>query len=188
MPDNVKFDLSELVKFNKNLAKKIPIWMEKALIDYGLTLEELIVDEIDRMKLSVSGEMKKSVTHIVKERLHGWLVTIGTNVKTAGGYPYPIGVHEGTIAHWAPIAPLIEWVRRKGLAGTYSIKTHRRTGGKAKKAAQDKAVAYAIQHKISKVGTKAHPFMTNVFTKERYKIRKEIGKALLREMKGGKVV
>ena len=173
MPDKVKFDLSDLLKFNKKLAKKIPIWMEKALTDYGLTLEELIVDEIDRMGLNVSGEMKKSVTHFVREKLHGWLVQVGTNVKTAGGYPYPIGVHEGTIAHWPPSAPIREWARRK-LNITNEKELNKAT--------------YFIRKKISKVGTKAHPFITNVFTKERHKIRKEIGKALLHVMKGGKVV
>lgn len=173
MPTEVKFDLSELAKFNKNLGKKIPQWMDKALTDYGLTLEELIVDEIDRMKLSVSGEMKKSVTSIVREKLHGWLVQVGTNVKTAGGYPYPIGVHEGTIAHWPPSDPIREWARRK-----LNISDEREL----------KKATFLISRKISKEGTKAHPFMTNVFTKERYKIRKEIGKALMRVMKGGKVV
>ncbi len=173
MPDDVKFDLSDFVKFNKNLKKKIPQWMDKALTNYGLMLEELIVDEIDRMKLNVSGEMKKSVTSIVKEKLKGWLVTVGTNVKTAGGYPYPIGVHEGTIAHWPPSGPIREWVRRK-LNITAEPELRKAT--------------YLISRKISKEGTKPHPFMTNVFTKERYKIRKEIGKALMRVMKGGKVV
>lgn len=188
MPTNVEFDLSELLKFNKNLVKKIPKWMEKALGDYGLTLEELIVDEIDRMNLNVTREMGKSVTHIVRERLKGWLVTVGTNVKTASGYPYAIGVHEGTDPHWAPIGPLIEWVKRKGIAGTYSIKTHKRTGGAKTGAAQDKAVAFAIQHKIAKEGTDAHPFMTNVFTRVKSKIRKEIGRALMIVMRGKKVV
>ena len=173
MPTKVEFDLKELVKFNKKLGKKIPIWMEKALTNYGLTLEELIVDEIDRMKLNVSGEMKKSVTHIVREKIHGWLVQVGTNVKTASGYPYPIGIHEGTVAHWPPEGPIREWARRK-LNITNEFELRKAT--------------YFIRKKISEVGTKAHPFMTNVFTKERSKIRKEIGRALMHVMKGGKVV
>lgn len=173
MPTKVEFDLKELVKFNKKLGKKIPEWMDKALTNYGLVLEELIVDEIDRMKLNVSGEMKKSVTHIVREKIHGWLVQVGTNVKTASGYPYAVGVHEGTIAHWPPEGPIREWARRK-LNITNEFELRKAT--------------YFIGKKISEVGTKAHPFMTNVFTKEKFKIRKEIGKALMHVMRSGKVV
>lgn len=173
MPTKVEFDLRELLRFNKKLGKKIPIWMEKALTDYGLMLEELIVDEIDRMKLNVSGEMKKSVTHIVREKMKGWLVQVGTNVKTASGYPYPIGVHEGTCPHWPPEGPIREWARRK-LNITNEFELRKAT--------------YFIRKRISEVGTKAHPFMTNVFTKEKFKIRKEIGKALMHVMRGGKIV
>lgn len=173
MPTKVEFDLKELLKFNKNLAKRIPKWMDKALTYYGEILEELIVDEIDRMGLNDTREMGKSVTHIVRERLKGWLVTVGTNVKTATGYPYAVGVHEGTTPHWPPSAPMREWVRRK-----LNI-TNERDLARA---------AYFIRKKISVEGTKAHPFMTNVFTKERHKIRKEIGKALMRVIKGDKVV
>jgi len=173
MPDNVTFDLSKLVKFNKNLEKRIPIWMEKALENYGLTLEELVVDEIDRMKLNVSREMGKSVNHIVKERMKGWLVNVGTNVKTAKGYPYAIGVHEGTIAHWPPEGPIRAWAKRK-----LNITNEKEL----------KKATYFIRKQISEKGTEEHPFMTNVFTKEKSKIRKEIGKALMRAMKGGKIV
>jgi hypothetical protein len=189
MPTQIDIDWSQFQTFNKKLGKFIPVKLEAALTDYGLYLEKIIVDEIDRMDLSVSGEMKKSVTHIVRERLQGWLVWVGTNVRTAGGYPYAVGVHEGTCPHWAPIEPLIEWVKKKGMAATqFSIKTHGRTGGKKQRAGEDLAMAYRIQSKIAREGTEPHPFMTNVFTKERHKIRKEIGMALFRKMKGGKVV
>ena len=173
MPTKFKFDFADLIKFNKKLEKIIPKWMDKALTEYGLILEELIVDEIDRMKLNVSGEMKKSVTSIVRDRLHGWLVTVGTNVKTAGGYPYAIGVHEGTVPHWPPEGPIREWARRK-----LNISDERELN----------KATFLISRKISKEGTQPHPFMTNVFTRERFKIRKEIGKALARAMKGGKIV
>lgn len=173
MPTKVEFDLKELLKFNKKLEKKIPIWMDKALINYGETLEMLIVDEISRMGLDDTREMGKSVAHIVREKTRGWLVQVGTNVKTASGYPYPIGVHEGTCPHWPPEGPIREWARRKlNITNEFELRK----------------AAYFIRLKISKVGTKAHPFMTNVFTKEKFKIRKEIGKALMYVMRGGKIV
>lgn len=65
---------------------------------------------------------------------------------------------------------LTEWVHRKGLgaggpgkpigvAGTYSIKTGKRTGNKNTQAEQDKSAAYAIARKILRVGIRPHPFL-----------------------------
>lgn len=71
---------------------------------------------------------------------------------------YAQAVEFGSRPHWAPIQPLIEWVRVKGLAGTYNTGTGRRIGGKRRKDREDRALAYAIQRKIAQVGTQAHPF------------------------------
>jgi hypothetical protein len=187
MADKVEIDLTKLKKFLGDLDTKIDEWLYAALTDYGLKLEEMITDEIDAMHLNVSGEMKKSVAHQVQSRSLSrvYRLIVGTNVKTADGYPYPVGVHEGTIPHWPPIAPIIEWVRKKGVAGTYSIKTHKRTGGKKKVAAQDKSAAYAIQRGIAKKGTAKHPFMTNVFIREQFQMRQEIVNSLYHVMRGG---
>lgn len=54
---------------------------------------------------------------------------------------------------------LIEWVRRKGLAGTYSVKTQRRTGNKGSYLIQDAEVAYAIFLSIIRKGINPHPFL-----------------------------
>lgn len=56
------------------------------------------------------------------------------------------------------VKALAEWVRKKGLAGTYSVKTQRRTGNKANRANEDMQVAYLIARSILRNGMKAHPF------------------------------
>jgi hypothetical protein len=53
---------------------------------------------------------------------------------------------------------ILRWVKRKRLAGTYSVKTQRRTGKKADREKQDEQVAWAIYLSILKHGIKAHPF------------------------------
>lgn len=50
------------------------------------------------------------------------------------------------------------WVARKGITGTYSVKTRRRTGGKANIVAQNKSAAWAIALSILKNGIRPHPF------------------------------
>ena len=57
-----------------------------------------------------------------------------------------------------PLKALQAWVKRKGIAGTYSVKTRRRTGGKETKEKQDKQIAFLIWRKIREFGIKPRPF------------------------------
>ena len=50
------------------------------------------------------------------------------------------------------------WVKRKGITGTYSVKTKRRTGNKATQQAQNKQAAYLIARSILNNGVTPHPF------------------------------
>jgi hypothetical protein len=50
------------------------------------------------------------------------------------------------------------WVHRKGIAGTYSVKTKRRTGNKATQQQQNKQAAYLIARSILNKGVTPHPF------------------------------
>jgi hypothetical protein len=73
---------------------------------------------------------------------------VGSNLAYA---PYAV---LDTKPHWPPLAPLIEWVHRKGLAGSYSVTTRRRVGSKSSQYTEDRRVAFIIARKISKRGTK----------------------------------
>ena len=68
----------------------------------------------------------------------------------------------------SPIDALQAWVKRKGIAGTYSTKSKRRQGSKATKEKQDRALAFIIWRKIKKYGIKPHPFFfKHVFAEEK---------------------
>ncbi len=51
-----------------------------------------------------------------------------------------------------------EWVKRKGITGTYSVKTRRRTGSKSAQQTQNKQAAYLIARSILNKGVTPHPF------------------------------
>ena len=53
---------------------------------------------------------------------------------------------------------ITRWAKRKGISGTYSVKTRRRTGNRATQQAQDDAVAWPIALSILKHGIKPHPY------------------------------
>jgi hypothetical protein len=67
-------------------------------------------------------------------------------------------VEEGSRPHWAPLQPLVEWVRVKRMAGVYSLRTRRRLGSKAAQEAEDVELAQRMRSSIARKGTQAHPF------------------------------
>lgn len=52
---------------------------------------------------------------------------------------------------------IVRWVRRKGITGTYSVKTRRRTGNKINQFAEDYSAAWPIAMSILKNGIHPHP-------------------------------
>lgn len=53
---------------------------------------------------------------------------------------------------------IVGWVQRKGISGTYSVKTHKRSGSKADRYMQDLEVAYPIARAIAHNGIPPRPF------------------------------
>lgn len=72
------------------------------------------------------------------------------------------------------VKALTLWVKRKGLAGTYSVKTRKRTGNKQVRADQDKQTAIAIAISILKKGINPQPFMIPAYEKEKPRFLKRI--------------
>lgn len=53
---------------------------------------------------------------------------------------------------------ILAWVKRKGIAGTFSVKTRRRTGNKLENQIADEQAAWAIYLSLIRHGVKAQPF------------------------------
>lgn len=53
---------------------------------------------------------------------------------------------------------ILQWVKIKRIAGTYSVKTRRRTGKKIEKQIEDEQTAFAIYVSIMRHGIKPQPF------------------------------
>jgi HK97 gp10 family phage protein len=72
------------------------------------------------------------------------------------------------------VLALTQWVKRKGLVGTYSVKTQRRTGNKSNNAKKDEAAAYAIALSILRKGIRPQPFLLPAYELEKHKLLKKI--------------
>jgi hypothetical protein len=68
------------------------------------------------------------------------------------------------------VKALAEWVAKKGITGTYSIKTQRRTGGKSSQNKQNMSAAYAIAISILRKGLRPQPFLIPAFESEKPKL------------------
>ncbi len=74
------------------------------------------------------------------------------------------------------VLAIAQWVKRKGITGTYSVKTQRRTGGKSTRDTQDMQAAWAIAISILKKGIKPQPFMIPAYETEKPKLLARIKK------------
>lgn len=82
-----------------------------------------------------------------------------------------------------PIDNLQGWVRRKGLAGTYSVKTRKRTGGnRSAKDTQDRRLAFLIWRKIRVEGIKAQPYLFPAYVRVRRAITPKLIQAIDRAL------
>jgi len=73
---------------------------------------------------------------------------------------------------------LMLWVKAKGITGTYSVKTGKRTGSKQARQKQDKSAAYAIAISILRKGLRPQPFLLPAYEQEIPKLKENIKKVL----------
>lgn len=141
-----------LVKELDAAGDKIRAAFSAALLDVGLEIERAVVDYIEARGHQVEGALKQSINTQLDESPDQIAVRVGTVLW------YAIFVHEPTRPHWVPLNALRVWVHRKfGL-----------TGKEVEKKAK------AVQFAISKRGTKAHPFLKDVFKIYRPKIERMV--------------
>ena len=146
-----------------------------AIKRYGINLENDLKDETQRLLLDITAKAKENVRDngsIATSRLIN-SITSSPSSDRKGGFVivnaiYGAAVEFGRKAGGIPpIAPILTWVRKKGLAST----THTNSKGKTVKDRRDAAqedeelsMAIAIAKSIGKNGTKAKPFLMPAFT------------------------
>jgi HK97 gp10 family phage protein len=72
------------------------------------------------------------------------------------------------------VKALALWVAKKGITGTYSVKTQKRTGNKSTRGKQDMSAAYAIAISILRKGLRPQPYLIPAFEAEKPKLRTKI--------------
>lgn len=78
---------------------------------------------------------------------------------------------------------ILEWVKRKGIAGTYNVKTRRREGSKVDQQVETEQVAFAIYLSIMRNGIHADPFFFKHLPQAQKEIETGIKEAVERALK-----
>ena len=140
------------------------------------------------------GTLRNSI-QLKEELSNGQLVfTIGSKLSyapyiefgTGGKVTIPVGYEQfarqfkgnkgGTFAQL--LEALVQWVKRKGIVGTYSVKTGRRTGGKTIQQKQNESAAYAIAISILRKGLRPQPFLIPAYEQEIPKLKDNLKRIL----------
>jgi hypothetical protein len=69
---------------------------------------------------------------------------------------------------------ITQWVKERGIAGTYSVKTKQRTGSKKTQEEQDMAAAWPLAMKIARFGIPAQPYLYPAYVKNLKKFEDRI--------------
>lgn len=131
-----------------------------------------------RLKQSISTkETGPTSFEVVAQTFYAGYLEFGTKTKVS----VPAGLEsiasqlKGPVGgEGSPIEAITAWVKRKGIAGTFSVKTRRRLGSSATKAAEDKQATYMIWSKIRKYGIEPHPFFFKQMPEAGRRLRQRI--------------
>jgi hypothetical protein len=134
--------------------------------------------------VGISGALRGSIE--AEQPTQAGSTIVGKVGSTLRDEEYPktmeFGRKPGSWISEAGMENLTRWVHVKRLAGSYSIKTRRRLGGKSVQAEQDRAVAWRIAWKIYRKGIEGKHFMSGGFQASLGRI-KAIFRAALRLIK-----
>lgn len=173
----------------------------KKLKDFPVTLQTEIEGELkngaDEMAREAKADAPKdegqiwnaiSVQHqrlkhrVYMQKQHGVFMEFGTKGKFKapsflGSYPSRFrGKGNGTYKE--ALENMERWVKRKGITGTYSVKSRRRTGNKSTQEQQNKRAAYLILRKILREGLAPRPYFFPAFLKVRKRVVSRIKQRL----------
>jgi hypothetical protein len=156
--------------------------------------DDMVVEAVRKAPTDESG-LRQSINarhstfkHAVfMQKRYGVFQEFGTKSKFSapsalGSYPSRFrGKGDGNYKD--ALAAMTGWVKRKGVTGTYSVKTRKRTGNKLTREKQDRQVAYLILRKILREGLKPRPYFFPAFFVARKRVMARIKKHLKDEIR-----
>ena len=172
--------------------------LEGKLNNLTNAIKEDVIDEINSSALKIEseakrlapvnfGQLRKSIAltkdgdltySVAANASYAAYVEFGTGGKVSipAGYKTFAGKFKGKSGGTFQdfITSLTMWVKAKGLAGTYSVKTQKRLGNKSSNQSEDEKLARFLALKILKNGISPQPFLIPAFENEKPKLIKRL--------------
>lgn len=161
--------MNELLEMLKEQPRLVNKHLRKAMRQATITLASAITPLVP---VGVSGRLKNSIGSEIEDHGGGDIVgRVGSSLRNEA-YPavMEFGREPGHGVSAEGIEQLTRWVHVKHITGTYSVKTHRRMGGKKTQADEDRAMAYAIARAIKARGIRGREFMKQGYERSQSKI------------------
>lgn len=144
-----------------------------APVDQGLLKAQISVKKVDQLNYEV-----------VSPNFYSPYLEFGTKtyVQVPAGLEEVASKFRGKSPHGGSVDELflaiIDWVKRKGLSGRYSVKTKRRQGSKNEQLSEDYDIAFPIVRAILKKGIKPQPFFFKQLAGEKEALLKRVKEIL----------
>lgn len=155
MPATWKAELHGLIEAQQNTTRIIRDLRGGPMLEAMRAATLMVLAGAQRNAKVDTGRWRASITPDI--RVEGDVIEgiVGSNLQYA---PY---AHDGRDpGRMPPVDAIAAWVHRKNITGSYSVKTHRRLGGKGKQGREDLQVAWAIARRIAQRGTKGDRALT----------------------------
>lgn len=149
--------------------QKLPITVQNELsAEMKITADEIRdgakrdapVDEA-RVKNSISAKkLNNTMYEVIAQSNYAGYLEFGTKTKVSippGLESIASQLRGGSSSTGSPYEAIVKWVKRKGIAGTYSTRT-RRASRSRDSMANIRSTAWAIWNSIRKYGIKAQPY------------------------------
>lgn len=182
---NITFEIKGIDKVLsdfKTIDKKIAEGIKNEINDSALKIQS----NAKKLAPVNFGNLRNSIFVKNYSNSNGFIVSVGTNVSYAPYVEFGTGGKVSVPSGYADYAmqfkgktggkfidmvkALAEWVSKKGITGTYSVKTQRRTGSKSTQNKQNLSMAYAIAISILRKGLRPQPFLIPAFEAEKSKL------------------
>jgi hypothetical protein len=161
MTDRIKIEPMQKGNFNAAFIKALNSEIEKTAHYLGNRIVALAVSKLDQSKHNNTGQTRKSISYNTSQAS----ILTRRTLQVGAGARHAIFVHEGSVPHRPPLAPILKWVKQKfpGL---------RHNEYRANKR------AWQVVRKIEKHGTKATPFLREAIEDIQTVIPRELDKAV----------
>lgn len=174
---------NKLKKLENNLKTEVALELSASTMNIEKGAKRRAPVNLGTLRQSIHAVSSGPLTHmVVAQATYAPYVEFGTGgkVQIPPGYESFAAQYKGKGSGSLEdmIQALTLWVKRKGLAGTYSVSTQKRTGGRKVQKSQDEKLARFLAIKILRNGLRAQPFLIPAYEDEKPKLFQRLKKLI----------